>query len=406
MPSIEKRSKNTWRLTVELGYDAEGNRIRERKLIKIEDQELLKTTKKLREYLENEWYKFKREIEAGKYIKPEKTTFREFVDNHWRPKYASDPDNLAPSTLVVYEQYLETHIMPRFGHMRLDAIQTMHIVDFMAHLKKPEARKDGKPGALGNGTQRFILRVLRNILNRAVEWKCIAENPCDGVRWPKNPETKVEVYDESEIEQIVEALYQQPVVWRLLILGTFFGGFRRGEIVALEISDCDFRDGTITIDENIPMKINREYLIKTPKTQSSIRKVKMPKWYMAELEEYATKTWKRQMWEAGTRWKAPNGRQFLFHRGDGLPFHPNTPTRWWREFLKKNGFRHVKLHGLRHTSATFLLEQGITMKAVAERLGHKNESILTSTYSHVTKTMEERAAAEFDRFERRPSSGI
>lgn len=129
----------------------------------------------------------------------------------------------------------------------------------------------------------------------------------------------------------------------------------------------------------------------------------MPEWYMNELEEYATKTWKKQMWDAGTKWKAPAGRQFLFHKGDGVPYHPNSPTRWWREFLKRNGFRHLKLHGLRHTSATFLLEQGMTRKAVAERLGHSDERTLTSTYSHVTKPMEERAASEFDDSNAAPS---
>lgn len=281
--------------------------------------------------------------------------------------------------------------------MRLDAIQTMHVVDFLAFLKTPEARKDGKPGVLGNGTQRFILRVLRNVLNRAKEWKFIAKNPCDGVRWPKKPETKVEVYDESEMVVIIDALYRQPIVWRLMILGTFFGSFRRGEAVALEISDCDFGDGSIMIDENIPMKIDGEHLIKAPKNLSSRLKVKMPALYMKELETYVTKTWKKQMWGARTKWRAPEGRQFLFHKGDGLPYHPNTTTNWWRKFLKANGFRHVKLHGL-------LLEQGLTTKAAAERLGHSDERTLTTTYSHVTKTMEERAASEFDRFERRPSS--
>lgn len=63
------------------------------------------------------------------------------MDKHWKPKYASDPENLAESTLVVYEQHLQTHILPKFGGKRLDNIETMHVVDFMAYLKTPEARK-------------------------------------------------------------------------------------------------------------------------------------------------------------------------------------------------------------------------------------------------------------------------
>ncbi|NGP62723.1 site-specific integrase [Paenibacillus thiaminolyticus] len=401
--SIEKRGENTWRLTVELGTLPDGTRDRERKTITVEDKTLLRTTKKLREHLEDELAKFKQEVLCGNYIKPEKTTFQQFVDKHWKPKYASDPENLAESTLVIYEQHLQTHILPKFGGKRLDNIETMHVVDFMAYLKTPEARKDGKSGVLGNGTQRFILRVLRNVLNRAKEWRFISFNPCDGIKWPKKPESKIKVFDEFEIAAIIDALNQQPTIWRLMILGTFLGGLRRGELVALEINDCNFGDSSIMIDENIPIKIKGEPLIKAPKTNSSVRRIKMPKWYMDELEAYM-KEWEKQRRAAGAKWRCPEGRQFLFHKGDGVPYHPNTPTNWWRQFLQKNGFRHVKLHGLRHTSATFLLEQGVTTKAVAERLGHSDERTLTTTYSHVTKTMEERAAAEFDRFDRRPPS--
>ncbi|AEG59340.1 tyrosine-type recombinase/integrase [Desulforamulus ruminis] len=406
MPSIEKRGKNTWRLTVETGTKTvvtkDGQtkviRDRERKPIKVEDEALLRTTKKLREYLESEWHKFKAEVDSGTYITPEKATFKEFVDQHWRPKYASDPENLAPSSLVIYEQHLKTHIMPHFGHLRMDEIKNSHISDFKVYLRSPEARKDGKEGPLWNGTQRYILRVLRNVFVYAhEERKIIPANPCTGVRWPKKPETKIKVYEEEEVIQIIDALYRQPTIWRLLILGTFLGGFRRGEVVALEISDCNFGDNTIRIDENIPMKINRQHLIKRPKTNSSMRTVKMPSWYMRELEAY-TKDWKKQMWSVGTKWKGGD-RQFLFHRGYGIPYHPNTPTRWWREFLAKNGFRHLNLHGLRHTSATYLLEKGATTKSVQERLGHSSERT-TAGYLHVTKKMEERVAQEFDRFDR------
>lgn len=400
--SIEQRGENSWRLRVDLGYRPDGTRNRPTKTITVEDTKILRSPKKLKEYLDDELAKFKQKVLSGNYFKPEKTTFKQFVDSHWRPKYAKDPDNLAPSTLVSYETNLRVHVLPHFGHMQLSSIQTMHVVDFMNYLKTPEARKDDKPIPLDSDTQRLILRVLRNVLNVAVSWKFIKEHPCDGVKWPKTTKAKIEVFDEPEIDEIIDALFKEPTRWRLSILGTLFGGFRRGEITALEIHDCDFGDGSIRIDENIPMKIDGEHLIKAPKNDSSTRRIKMPKWYMAELEAYA-KEWKKQRWAAGTKWKGSEGRQFLFHKGDGIPYHPNTPTNWWGRFLKRHGFRHIKLHGLRHTSATFLLEQGVTTKAVAERLGHSDERTLMTTYSHVTKSMEERAAAEFDRFDRRPA---
>jgi integrase len=65
MASIEKRSENTWRLTVEAGYNADGSRKRERKAITVEYKALLKTTKRLQDYLDDELKKFKFEIESG-----------------------------------------------------------------------------------------------------------------------------------------------------------------------------------------------------------------------------------------------------------------------------------------------------------------------------------------------------
>lgn len=394
--SIEQRGKNSWRLTVDLGTLPNGRRNRPRKTITVEDKALLRTTKRLQDYLDDQLALFKQEVLSESYVQTEKITFQDFVDKHWRPKYASDPDNLSASSLIMFEEHLKNHILPRFRSMHLNAIKTIHVVDFKTHLKMPEARKDGKPGTLAGDTQRLILRVLRNVLNVAIEWKFISTNPCDGVRWPKKSNSKIEVYDEAEMNEIIDALYKQKTVWRVAILGTLLGGFRRGEVVALEISDCDFENDSILVDENIPVKIDGKHLIKSPKTESSVRRIKMPAWYMRELKAY-TEEWEIQRRAAGTKWKAGD-RRFLFHKGDGIPFHPNTPTVWWRLFLKRNGFRHIKLHGLRHTSATFLLEQGLTTKAVAERLGHSDVRTLQTTYSHVTKAMAERAASEFDRF--------
>ncbi|MNZ44273.1 hypothetical protein D3C78_619020 [compost metagenome] len=82
--SIEKRGENTWRLTVDLGYNADGSRNRPRKPITVDDPEILSNKKKLKEYLEDELYKFKKEAESGEYIKPERISFEQFVVSEWR----------------------------------------------------------------------------------------------------------------------------------------------------------------------------------------------------------------------------------------------------------------------------------------------------------------------------------
>ncbi|MEJ9165276.1 site-specific integrase, partial [Paenibacillus graminis] len=84
--SIEKRGENKWRLTVDLGLNNDGSRNRPRKTITVEDKALLKTTKKLKDYLDDELAKFKQEVLSGSYIAPSKLTFKEFYENEWKPK--------------------------------------------------------------------------------------------------------------------------------------------------------------------------------------------------------------------------------------------------------------------------------------------------------------------------------
>ena len=396
MPSIERRGANSFRLTVEIGRGPDGKRKRKRKTITIDDPALLKTKKKLQEYLEQEWYRFKTEVEAGAYIKPEKTTFKEFVDKHWWLKYARARGGLAPATQITYQEHLKTRILPHFGHMLLDEIKTMHLVDFFSDLQGHNARLDGKPGPLGDGTIRYIHRILRNIFSRAVEWKFIAANPMDGVKRPPKPEENIIVYTEEEMQQIIDALYHEPENWRLMILCTFLGGFRRGELVALELDDLDFENNTIRVDENIPKKVSGKFLIGPPKNKKT-RHVQMPAWFMRELALYC-REWKKHRLLIGDKWEGGD-RKFLFHTGFGEPYHPNSVSAWWRRFTQKHGFRYVKLHGLRHTSATYLLQEGVQLESIQDRLGHVNKRS-TEVYLHVTQKMVEQAAQKFDRFKR------
>ena len=381
---------------MEAGTNPDGTRKRHKKTIRIEDNSLLKTSKKLQNYLETQWYQFKTEVEAGTYIAPGKMTFGDFVELHWKPKYANL--KLSQSTIITYERNFKTHIFPHFAHLRIDEIKTLHIVDFLTYLASPNARQIGKEGEtqpLKPGTQRTIYRALHCVLTKAVEWKIISLNPAQGVSWPEKSEPDIQVYEEDEVDQIMEALTRVADKWRLMMLGTFLGGFRRGEMVALELNDLDFGDNSLRIDENIPMQLHGKPYIKGPKNKSSIRKISMPHWYMEELAMYC-REWKKQRLLVGDKWEGGN-KQFLFHTGYGKPYHPNTPTNWWRDFLKKNGIRHVKLHGLRHTSATFLLENGATIEAVKDRLGHTSQRS-TEIYLHTTKAMEKLAAQKFDRF--------
>ncbi|QHZ52204.1 tyrosine-type recombinase/integrase [Paenibacillus larvae] len=396
MASIEKRGTNSWRLVVEVGYDSKGKRIKRTKTVRVEDQALLKTTKKLRDYLETELHKFKIEVEAGEYIAPQKMTLDQFIQNEWIPKYASKTENLSPLTFRNYVSHINAHISPSLGHKHLGEIKTVHLLTFIDGLSKPGARKDRKEEILSNGTIEYIYRVLKNILERAKEWGLIKVNPLVGVKKPKVKQPEIEFYDENEARQVITTLNEEPRKWRLFILGSMIGGFRRGELLALEWADVDFNSMTISINKSISLTIDGHAVEKEPKSKSSRRIVDMPEWYMTELKIHEHE-WKKEKLAVGDKW-CGGDNQYVFHGGYGKPFYHTTPTTWWRNFVNRNNLKYIRFHDLRHSSATLLIEAGASMKAIQKRLGHSKHQITADIYAHVTKKVSRETAEKFDKF--------
>lgn len=401
MASFQKRGENSWLLVVEVGYDARGKRKKRTKTIKVEDKSLLRTTKKLNDYLELELAKFKIEVESGEYIAPEKMKFCDFVDE-WKTKYAVK--NLADKTLTNYLGSIKNHINPFFGNFRLDQIKPIHLVNFFDSISKEGARKDGKGGRLSDSTIYEIDKTLRNIFNRALEWQLIKNSPLESIKRPKIKRKEMKYFNEDEAKQAIIALFKEDAVWRLFFLTAIIGGLRRGEIVALEWGDIDFENNVINVRKNIPMFKNKKPVIKDTKTNEFIRCVSMPKWYMEELKEHL-RSWKKEKLLTGHLWKGEN-YEFIFHNGFGKPFYPEAATNRWIKFRKKHNLKSVRLHDLRHTMVTLLIEEGENIKAIQERAGHSSSRITIDVYGHLTKKASAATASKFDKLNPRKTRKI
>lgn len=410
MPSYEKRNNKSWRLTVEAGMKSNGKRDRKYKTIRIDDESLLKTTKKLKSYLDSEWLKFKMEVEAGEYLKPEKMSFSSFVEE-WKSKYAKT--NLSPTTYAIYSVHIKNRILPSFGHMQIDQIKSMHIVNFFNDLQKDGHRLDGKKKALDSATVGYIHKVIKNIFSRAAEWRIVTHNIMLDIPKPKPTDTHKKMmklkenpqwYSENEAHQVIDALYKETRKWRLLILGSMIGGLRRGEINGIEWAHANFDTGEMKIDNTIPLTENGKPIEKGPKNYSSYRNVSMPKWYMEELFKYRHE-WNKEKQVLGDKWQGAD-REYIFHNGTGAPYYYQHPSKWWKKFCQRHSIRYIKFHGLRHSSGTLLLEDeneanvDSILKAIQERLGHSRLSTTSDIYVHVTKKMKERTAFKFDKFAR------
>ncbi len=409
MANIRQRGSNSWEFTVSMGKGSDGKYSRRTKTITVEEK---MTPKKLQEYLEHEYLKFKQELETGEYITPGRKTFQEFIET-WKSSYAKA--NLSPSTLSVYNGHIESRLIPKFGHMRLEQIKPGLILEFLKELEQPGARKGKDDGALDFGTIGYIYRVLKNILTRAEEWRMIASNPMSGIKKPapdattkklkqaeqkKNPQ----YYNEDEAQAVIDALYLESRKWRLFILGSMIGGFRRGELVGLEWPHVSIDDSCVTIENNIPLTQDGQAIEKDPKSLSSIRTVDMPTWYMDELQLFYDE-WEQEKNDLGDMWEGED-RRFVFHNGVGKPYYYKHPSRWWERFCKRRGIRYIKFHGLRHSMGTLLIEDEAEgqidplLMAIQKRLGHSRLSTTSDIYVHVTKKVKSRTTGKFDKFAR------
>ncbi|MFD2118152.1 tyrosine-type recombinase/integrase [Paenibacillus yanchengensis] len=297
MANIQKRGENSWFFTVNAGKAANGKYIRRTKTIKIEDQALLKTTKRLQDYLDAEYVKFRQEVEAGEYIAPQKMTIAAFI-SEWEKKYAVK--HLQPTTLEIYMIYLNNRVIPAIGHIKLTDVTTYQMINFVEDLQNSD-RADGS-GKIATGTVHYILRALRNVFNRAVEWKLIKENPLNGVKKPKGEKTKVNVYTAEEAQELLKALQNETPYWRVLVTLALTTGLRRGELLGLEWKHIDLEAGLLRVEQSLSTTKQNRTIISEPKTENSIRSVSIPASVVKELKEFKLYCNKERL-KLGDMWK-------------------------------------------------------------------------------------------------------
>ncbi|GGF24287.1 site-specific integrase [Halobacillus andaensis] len=375
--SIEKRGNNSWRLIYSMGYDQAGKRVKKTRTVKAKNKTEAK--KLLAEFVT--------EIEAGAYIDPSKMKFESFV-SEWKEKYAKK--HLAPKTIETYSYPLRNYLIPTFGQLKLDEIKPIRIINYLDSLGHDGVRKDGKEGGLASTSILYHYRILEDIFNRAAEWKLIKESPVKTVKRPKIESKKTEVYTQDEVQQLFSMLENQPIHQSLIIKLAITTGLRRGELLGLQWEDIDFDKRTIEVNHTLQHIKEEGFQLRKPKTKSSLRTVVAPIHLIEELKEYKHVKNKERL-QVAEHWEGGN-HSFVFSTWNGKPLYPTVPGTWWRRFIKRTGFKHIRFHDLRHTAATLLINQGVHAKVISERLGHADIKTTMNIYGHYVRQADEEAA--------------
>ena len=372
--SIEKRGKNSYRLTVSEGFDLDGKPMIHRKTVHGNKKDA-----------EVELAKFVTEVQNGLVIDGKSLKFSEFTEI-WKRDYGSK--ELAPSTYKRYCRMLETRLLPYFGHFYINKIKPTDIMKFYDLLEKDTqlVRKKGNNGSktkkpLSGKTILEHHRLLRAMLHKAVYWQLIVANPAERVQPPKARKPKRRSYDDEQTKILLENLEQlsiEDTKYKVAIILTVFTGVRLGELMGLEWQDVDFKNRIISINRSSQYLSDMGIFTKVPKTESSIREIAIPEFIISLLEEY--KLWyEEQKSIYGELW---TNSDRLFVQADGKPMHPSSISKWFVKYVGTIGLPVINFHGLRHTNASLLVAQNIDIAVISARLGHAQISTTLDFYVH------------------------
>lgn len=450
MAYFEKRSANTYKIVVSMGYDSNGKHRRVSKTVKLPEN--MSESKRQKE-LNTLCVLFQQEVENGLYLDGGKITFAEFT-NKWLTDYAEK--NLAPTTLVSYKIILN-RILPAIGHITLNKLQPHHLIQFYNSLDEEGTRRDGRftptkalikylePLTLshiikttgissktcrrlktgmatnyntaqklcntykldfsrmfkGNSEKKLTRKTIRNhhivihsILSTAVDWNILTNNPAERAKPQKVTKTQAKYYNDEQVADMLNALRSEPLMYMTMIYLAIDTGLREGELTGLKWEDINFNTCEININKQRHYITGIGNIEGKPKTDAGVRTVTASKTVIAFLKEYKKQQNENQL-KFGTAWQ--NG-QYVFLHEDGSPISTQLPYKWFTKFLNRHNLPKITFHQLRHTNASLLISSGEDIVTVSGRLGHADKNVTLNTYSHIIKSKEAQVANKMDEF--------
>lgn len=373
---IVKRYENSWTIVGDLGRDPVSGK-RKQQWISV------KGTKK---DAERRLTELLHSLETGQWVKPEHLTVGDFLER-WLKDYAFT--HVRPRTFTRYKTIIERHIIPALGRILLTQLTAAHVQECYAKWLQ-EGRMDGKGSGLSAKTVLQHHRVLSQALSHAVKWNLLARNVAQAVEPPRPVVKALRVLDGRAVQAFLEAC--KGTVYFPLFHLDIYTGLRRSELLGLRWRDVNLDMACLSVVQSMHRLAGGKVVFLEPKTARGRRQVALSPNPVLALRSY------RETQEAMC---ADLGRTFsdndlVFCNPDGAPFHPDTVSRAFQRIARNAGFDGVRLHDLRHTHATLMLQQGVHPKIVQERLGHATIAVTLDIYSHVLPGLQEAAALQFE----------
>ncbi len=270
--------------------------------------------------------------------------------------YIDDMENrLREHTMRTKINVFNTHILPYFKKKRMDEIKATDIRAWQNKL----IRKDYSPTYLRN-----VHSQLSSVFNYAVKYYDLRSNPCTkaGSMGKKNAD-EMNFWTKEEFNVFCDSIMDKHAAYAGFMI-LYWTGIRIGELLALTSEDIDFEKQTLSVSKSYQRLSDRD-VITAPKTPKSIRTIAIPPFLVQDLKEYTSSLYGLE------------GKDRLF------PYTKYFFTHEMQRGIGASGVKRIRLHDLRHSHASLLVEMGFSPLEIAERLGHEKIETTLNTYSHL-----------------------
>ena len=301
--------------------------------------------------------------------------FASLVEN-----YVEDMQHrLKPTTMENKRNIIDGKLLPYFSQLKICDIDTIKVRmwqnELIAH-----RNKDGKPYA--QTYLKTINNQLSTIMNYAVKHYRLPSNPCqDAGSIGRSKADEMKIWTREEYEHFAGHIDKSSM--RLAFDILFYTGIRSGELLALTPADV-LPDRKLVVKKNYA-KVKREELVLTPKTPKGKRILAIPDFLYDDIMKYISKLYGIELGD----------RIFYFTR--------SALDKEIKRIALKANLEPIRVHDLRHSHASMLINMGVDIVEIARRLGHESPKTTLETYAHLYPGKDTKVAGELNQL-RRPDT--
>ena len=311
----------------------------------------------------------KREAEEWlrNFLITQKADFDMKFENFWKMYYADMETRLREHTMRTKKYIVELKILPYFGNKRVNDITAADIRQWQNELIKI-------------GYSPTYLKTINNqlsaIFNYAVRYYDLKSNPCAKAgSMGKSKAEEMDFWTGEEFRRFIDSVMNKRLSY-MAFMTLYWTGMRLGELLALNPKDVDLEKRTISITKSY-QRLGKKDVITPPKTPKSKRVITIPEFLAADIKDYMD-----SLYDLENDRLFPITKYYLEHE--------------MQRGIKESGVKRIRVHDLRHSHASMLIELGFSPLEIANRLGHEKVETTLNTYAHLYPNKQTKLAERLD----------